>query len=137
MSEPAPHLRIARPARDPEALAEQYAAGLGFVRLGGFRDHNGFDGAMVGPDGGAYHLEFTRYGGAPVEPVGTPEDLLVIYEPDPERFAARIASLDAAGFEPRTNANPYWEQRGKTYADADGNLLILQGSAWPPVAPGP
>lgn len=48
MNEPAQHLRIARPARNPETLVQQYAAGLGFERLGGFRDHDGFDGAMVG-----------------------------------------------------------------------------------------
>ncbi len=134
MTENAPHLRIARPARDPEALAEQYVEGLGFARLGGFEDHAGFDGAMVGPPGGGYHLEFTRERRAPLQPVGTPEDLLVVYEPDLERFAARVASLDAAGFEPRVNANPYWEERGRTFADADGYLVVVQRGAWPPEA---
>ncbi|MHC4377114.1 MAG: VOC family protein [Planctomycetota bacterium] len=132
MNEPALHLRIARPARDPEALAEQYAAGLGFVRQGGFRDHDGFDGAMVGPAGGSYHLEFTRHGSAPVEPSATPEDLLVIYEPDEVRWSTRAAALEAAGFRPEANANPYWDARGRTYRDAEGYRLVLQRAAWNP-----
>lgn len=137
MSEPAPHVRLARPARDPEALAEQYAAGLGFDRLGGFRDHNGFDGAMVGPKDGAYHLEFTRHAGAPVEPAGTPEDLLVLYEPDPERWAARVAALENAGFEREPNANPYWDARGRTYRDSEGYRVVLQQAAWPQAGSAP
>ena len=60
-----------------------YARGLGWVRLGGFVGHAGFDGEMVGPsEGGSYHLEFTRCREHPVAPRPTPEDLLVLYIPD-------------------------------------------------------
>lgn len=131
MDSSAPHLRIARPARDPEALAEQYVRGLGFERLGGFVDHAGFDGEMVGPSGGGYHLEFTRNRGSDLAPATTPEDLLVLYEPVPERFSERVSALTAAGFKPESNANPYWDERGRTFVDREGYRVVVQQASWP------
>jgi hypothetical protein len=40
-----------------------YRDGLGFEVLSEFKDHDGFDGVMLGRKGAAYHLEFTRKAG--------------------------------------------------------------------------
>ena len=98
-------LRIARPSCNPEALAALYVAGLGFQRLGGFTDHAGFDGVMVGPPGATYHFEFTLCRHHPVQPSPTEEDLLVFSETDRDRWPAsnaretssRSAKLNARG----------------------------------------
>ena len=54
------HLRVARPTDDLDAVVRFYRDGLGFTVLAEFRDHDGFDGVMLGQPGAAYHLEFTR-----------------------------------------------------------------------------
>ena len=54
------HLRVARPTSDLDAVARMYREGLGFEELGSFRDHDGFDGVMLGHPKAAYHLELTR-----------------------------------------------------------------------------
>jgi len=55
-----PHLRVARPTDDLEAVIQFYRHGLGFTILSEFADHDGFDGVMLGQPGAAYHYEFTR-----------------------------------------------------------------------------
>jgi hypothetical protein len=54
------HLRVARPTDDLVAVVAFYRDGLGLEVLSEFVGHNGFDGAMLGRRGAAYHLEFTR-----------------------------------------------------------------------------
>jgi hypothetical protein len=54
------HLRVARPSHDLAALVKFYRDGLGFDVLYEFKDHEGFDGVILGRKGTAYHLEFTR-----------------------------------------------------------------------------
>ena len=76
------HLRIARPTDRLDEIERQYVDGLGFERLGGFRDHDGFDGVMLGHPGAGYHLEFTREAGVPAGGAPSPEHLLVFYLPE-------------------------------------------------------
>jgi hypothetical protein len=56
-------LRVARPSDDLNAVVRFYRDGLGFEVLYEFRDHDGFDGVMLGRRGTAYHLEFTQRAG--------------------------------------------------------------------------
>ena len=53
------HLRVARPSDDLVAVTKFYRDGLGFEILSEFKNHDGFDGVMLGHKGAAYHLEFT------------------------------------------------------------------------------
>jgi len=127
-----PHLRIARPVSDLGRAAALYAGGLGWIELGRFGDHAGFDGVMLGlPDAG-FHLELTRRRGHPVVPRPTAEDLLVLYVPDATAWAARCAAMADAGFAPVTAFNPYWEQRGRSFEDFDGYRVVIQRDAWRP-----
>lgn len=52
-------LRVARPTDQLESVVRFYRDGLGLEELGAFRDHDGFDGVMLGVRGEPYHLEFT------------------------------------------------------------------------------
>lgn len=125
-----PHIRIARPTDDIAALLRFYQDGLGFVVIGSFEDHQGFDGIMLGHHQAAYHLEFTHHRGHCVGKAPSPEDLLVFYLPDPEQWKQAVARMEVAGFAPVTAYNPYWDVLGKTFEDADGYRIVLQQAAW-------
>jgi len=125
-----PHLRVARPVTDLQRSVTQYQQGLGLARIGGFVDHEGFDGVMLGHPAGGYHFEFTHCRHHPVAPSPTPEDLIVFYVPDEAAWAARCAALLTAGFREIEPFNAYWARAGRTFEDADGYRLVIQRAAW-------
>ena len=127
----APQLRIARPVSDLARAERMYAQGLGLQRLGGFADHQGFDGVMLGLPGAGYHFEFTACRGHPVPPASTVEDLAVFYLPDAAQWEQRCQAMLAAGFRAVASFNPYWDARGRTFADGDGYRVVLQNAGWP------
>jgi len=124
------HLRIARPVSDLARISAMYRDGLGLAVIGGFADHDGFDGIMLGRAGMDYHFEFTHCRTHPVAPQPTGEDLAVFYLPDAGEWEARCAAMLAAGFAEVAPFNPYWSQRGRTFADPDGYRVVLQCAAW-------
>jgi hypothetical protein len=123
-------IRVARACADVDALADQYARGLGFEVLGQWRDHEGFDGAVLGHPRAPYHLEFIHAHDERKPPPPHPENLLVFYLPDAADWTERCGAAEAAGFRRVPNANPYWERVGRTYADCEGGRVILQNAAW-------
>ena len=124
------HLRIARPTDDLAALVKFYRDGLGFEVLGSFKNHDGFDGIMLGRRGGAYHLEFTRKAGHKVGKAPTEDNLLVFYLPDAANWKSAVARLEGQGYMPIKAFNPYWDKKGKTFEDPDGYRVVLQNSGW-------
>lgn len=127
---PQPHLRIARPVSDLARAVRQYTLGLSFEMLGRFEDHAGFDGVMLGPPGGPFHLEFTVCRHHPVRPTPTPEDLLVFYVPDAAEWAQRCQCLREAGFAEVQPFNPYWADSGRSFRDDDGYTVVIQRARW-------
>ncbi len=125
-----PHLRIARATDHLDEVVRFYRDGLGLERLGSFEDHDGFDGAMLGTPGGAYHLEFTRKRGHVAGRAPTEDNLLVFYLPEPAAWAAAVKRMSDAGYAPVASFNPYWDARGKTFEDPDGYRVVLQQAAW-------
>lgn len=125
-------LRIARPTDQLEPLARMYIDGLGFERLGEFRDHAGFDGIIVGHPHQPYHLEFTHHGGSLAGRAPSEDHLLVFYLPGNATWQACCDRMLAAGFRPVPAFNPYWDEVGKTFEDIDGYRVVLQNSP-PPV----
>ena len=107
-----------------------YCRGLGFHVLGGFENHDGFDGIMLGIEGSNYHFEFTQCRTHPVAAAPTPEDLVVLYLPAAAKWRAACARMLVAGFEQVTSFNPYWELRGRTFKDPDGYRIVLQHEEW-------
>ena len=125
------HLRVARPTDQLAAAVAFYRDGLGFDVLFEFTDHDGFDGAMLGVKGAAYHLELTRKAGHAVGRAPTRDNVLVFYLPDRADWDAAIARLEAAGHRAVPSFNPYWDQRGKTFEDPDGYRIVLENAPWP------
>jgi hypothetical protein len=123
-------MRVARACADVEALADQYARGLGFEVLGQWRDHEGFDGAVLGHPQAPYHLEFIHSHDEPAPPAPHKEHFLVFYLPDRDDWSARCRNMETAGFRRVANDNPYWERLGRTYMDREGGRIVLQNGAW-------
>ncbi|XZE53018.1 VOC family protein [Planctomycetaceae bacterium SH139] len=124
------HLRVARPTDRLQEVREFYCRALGFKVLAEFKDHDGFDGVMLGHEHAGYHLEFTtkhdeRAGSAPSH-----EHLLVFYLPDALQWRAAIARLESFGAPAVLSSNPYWNKDGRTYEDPDGYRVVIQNSAW-------
>jgi catechol 2,3-dioxygenase-like lactoylglutathione lyase family enzyme len=118
-----------RVARHTERLAEVvafYRDGLGLPEIGGFRDHDGYDGVFLAVPGTGAHLELTS-GGGHGAPVPHAESLLVLYLGDEAAVRAAAARL---GVDPVVPANPYWAEHGLTFADPDGFRVVLVWEAW-------
>ena len=124
------HFRVAHPVSDLSRSDAMYQAGLGFVRVGQFDDHDGFDGVMLGFPGMGYHLEFTYCRTHPVAPTPTPEDLLVFYLPNRDEWESRCQAMLNAGFKRISSLNPYWERDGRTFEDPDGYRVVIQCAGW-------
>ena len=125
------HLRVARPTDDLDAVVRFYRDGLGFAVLTEFKDHDGFDGVMLGHAGAAYHLEFTSRAGHPAGTAPTEDNLLVFYLPDRAGWEYAVARLEAHGHRTVPAFNPYWDRRGRTFADPDGYRVVIQNAPWP------
>ena len=124
------HIRIARASDNLEAVLRFYRDGLGFELLFEFKDHEGFDGMMLGHKGACYHLEFTRKAGHRAGSAPTEENLLVFYLPDIGHWSRAVARLEALGHKPAKSFNPYWDRKGRTFANPDGYRVVLQNAAW-------
>lgn len=107
-----------------------YREGLGFELVGGFEDHAGFDGVMLGQVGTPYHLEFTVERGHEAPRAPSSDHLLVLYVSRREEWDARVRRMVQAGFHPVRSHNPYWDVYGKTFEDPDGYRVVLYQGEW-------
>ncbi|WP_092007746.1 VOC family protein [Polaromonas sp. OV174] len=123
-------LRIVRPVSSVERSLAMYCDGLGLRELDRFVDHQGFDAAILGFPGLSYHFAFTHCRDHPVIPAPTVDDLAVFYIPDLAEWQRLSGAMLAAGFTEVSSFNPYWQRRGRTFADFDGYRVVLQQAAW-------
>ncbi len=122
---PITDMRVARPSTDLTKSHRFYVEALGLEGLGGFEDHSGYDGAIVGLKGAQWHIELTKHTSGLPRPSPTDEDLLVLYLPQPIVLET-IARLIEFGYSPVEHANPYWGNVGAAiFSDPDGYLLVL------------
>jgi catechol 2,3-dioxygenase-like lactoylglutathione lyase family enzyme len=119
-------LRIARHTERLDELTTFYRDGLGLEEVGGFHDHDGYDGVFLAIPGTGAHLELTS-GGAHAAPEPHPESLLVLYLGNQDALEATLRRIDAEPVEP---ANPYWAEHGVTIEDPDGFRVVLVPERW-------
>lgn len=125
-----PKLRVARPTDSIETLKSFYVDGLGLAVLYEFRNHDGFDGLMVGTPECPYHFEFTKKLGHTAGRAPTEDNLLVFYFADDLDWRQAVERMHAAGFRPARSFNPYWDRSGQTFEDPDGYRVVLQNGSW-------
>lgn len=117
--------RFARPTNDLKLIKQFYIDGLGLTEIGGFEDHAGFDGVMLGKKGWPYHLEFTTKKGH-VAPKSPSEDLLLVfYHEDENEYTSRVQKMKSLGFKNVKSFNPYWDEHGITFEDFEGYRVVL------------
>ena len=119
-------LRVARHTERLDEVVAFYRDGIGLTEIGGFRDHDGYDGVFLGVPGTGAHLELTA-GGEHSAPAPHPESLLVFYlgdEAEVQKVGARL------GVAPVPPANPYWVEHGLTFEDPDGFPVVLVPERW-------
>ena len=125
---PAVQFRIARPTNQLDKLISFYEKGLGLKRVGEFRNHEGYDGIMIGLPDSQYHLEFTQSREIMELPKPTKEHLLVFYVGDRlerDNIAERLAAIGYLETDPE---NPYWGRGGVTIEDPDGWPIVLMNT---------
>jgi GNAT superfamily N-acetyltransferase len=120
-------LRIGRHTRHLDEVTRFYRDRIGLPEIGGFREHDGYDGVFLALPGSDAHLEFTS-GGSHDAPVPHPESLLVLYLGSHDAVEAVRARIDA---EPVASANPYWAEHGLTFEDPDGFRIVLVPESFP------
>jgi catechol 2,3-dioxygenase-like lactoylglutathione lyase family enzyme len=119
-------LRVARHTDRLDEVAAFYRDGIGLEEIGGFRDHDGYDGVFLAVPGTRAHLELTS-GGSHGAPTPHPETLLVLYLGDTQAVDAVLRRLRP---EPAAPANPYWAEHGVTLEDPDGFRVVLVPERW-------
>jgi hypothetical protein len=119
-------LRVARHTERLENVVGFYRDGIGLREMGGFRDHDGYDGVLLAVPGTNAHVELSA-GGGHGAPAPHPESLLVLYLGDDEEVREVAARL---GVDPIPPANPYWAEHGLTFEDPDGFRVVLVPERW-------
>ncbi len=117
--------RSARPSDRLDELRRFYVEGLGCNWLGGFENHEGFSGLIVGSPDGAWQVEFVHEAGRPAPPVPSDEHLLVFYVADRAALDECVARMAAAGWLRCAPHNPYWARHGAAYEDPDGYPVVI------------
>jgi hypothetical protein len=123
-------LRVARPTDNLWEVLRFYRDGLGLEVLSSFSGHNDFDGVILGRTDSPYHLEFTHKRGHQVGRAPSQDNLLVFYIPDEVEWTNTIVRMRQHGYEPVTSYNPWWDDGGKTFEDADGYRVVLFNKPW-------
>ena len=124
------HMRIAKPVTNLERFFLMYSQGLELKKIAEFKDHDGFNGIMLGREDLAWHIELTICQYHPVQPLHTEEDLLVLYYKNKKEWEQTCTRMIEAGFKMTNSFNPYWDVNGKTFTDLDGYRVVIQNKEW-------
>lgn len=129
-----PVMRIVRATSNLKQTVEMYKTGLNYKILYEFKNHDGFDGVMLGHENWPYHLEFTNYqrddsiNGEHYTP--NPEDALVFYCKGIKAWSEQCERMNLAGFKLVIAQNPYWNKNGEVFQDKEGHNIILANQEW-------
>jgi len=116
--------RFARHTNDLDKIKLFYTEILQFEILGGFENHNDYDGVFIGKQNMDWHLEFTKSN----ELVGfnfNPDDVLVFYPETLVEYDLLIENISRNNIKFIASKNPYWKDSGKMILDPDGYHVII------------
>lgn len=116
--------RIARHTNDLEQIKTFYIDILGFELLGGFENHNGYDGIFIGKSNENWHLEFTKSNEIVLFDFNE-DDILVFYPNTKMEFDFIMDKIELKRIEFLKAKNPYWNENGKMILDPDGYRIII------------
>ena len=116
--------RFARHTNNLEALKSFYCNVLGLEILGGFENHDGYDGVFIGKPEENWHLEFTKSDEIVAFNFGE-EDILVLYPNSKLEYEILLEKLQHHSIERIQAKNPYWNENGILFFDPDGYRIAL------------
>jgi catechol 2,3-dioxygenase-like lactoylglutathione lyase family enzyme len=117
-------LRIARHTDNLEAIKTFYTEILDLQLLGGFQDHDGYDGVFIGKSQLNWHLEFTTSSASPKHHFDE-DDLLVFYPESLGTYEAILEKIQTQRITVVPAKNPYWNQNGILIKDPDGYGVMI------------
>ncbi len=116
--------RFARHTNDLEQLISFYIKILGMEILGGFQNHNGYDGVFIGKTNENWHLEFTKSEEIIDFNFGD-EDILVFYPTTRLEYDSILEKINKYSIKIIKAKNPYWNENGKMLLDPDGYRIVI------------
>ncbi|WP_396161981.1 VOC family protein [Flavobacterium sp.] len=120
--------RFARHTNNLEQIKSFYIDILGFELLGGFENHNGYDGVFIGKSDENWHLEFTKSEEIVLFNFNE-DDILVFYPNNKSEFDFIMNKIHSKKIEFIKAKNPYWNNseasEGKMILDPDGYRVII------------
>ena len=117
-------LRVARHTNDLERIENFYVDILGFERLGGFQNHNNYDGVFIGKSGLDWHFEFTQ-SQSEAKHTFDEEDVIVLYPKTISDYNELENKLIRNNISIIPAINPFWNQNGKMIQDPDGYRIVI------------
>ncbi len=116
--------RYARHTNNLEVLVDFYQNIVGLEKLGGFKDHNSYDGYFLGFPDQDWHIEFTQSTDI-ADHHADQDGLIVFYLNNEEQLQTIIRKAQQANILPVTSKNPYWNEQGIEFTDPDGFGVML------------
>ena len=116
--------RFARHTNNLEQLKSFYIDVLGLELLGGFENHEGYDGVFIGKPNENWHLEFTKSDEIVTFNFGE-EDILVFYPNTKLEFELIQDRIESNSIKFIDSKNPYWNENGKMILDPDGYRVVI------------
>lgn len=121
-------LRVARHTDNLQKIEDFYVNILGFERLGGFQNHNNYDGIFIGKPNLDWHFEFTK-SNEKANHYFDEDDILVLYPETILEYDNLLNKISANHVSFVISKNPYWNDSevsgGKMFLDPDGFRIII------------
>jgi len=117
-------LRVARHTNNLEIIENFYVNILGFEKLGGFQNHNNYDGSFIGKSDLDWHFEFTQ-SDVKANHTFDDDDIIVLYPDTIKKYNNLLDNILAHNISIITAINPYWNENGKMFLDPDGYRIII------------
>lgn len=116
--------RFARHTTDLQKIETFYTEVVGLEKLGGFENHNDYDGLFLGLKHSDWHLEFTTSKETPKSQFDE-DDLLVFYVNSAIELTSIRKKLLQKGILPEVPKNPYWAENGIMISDPDDYKVVF------------
>lgn len=117
-------LRVARHTNNLKKIENFYINILGFERLGGFQNHNNYDGVFIGKPDSDWHFEFTQ-SETKANHKFDEDDIIVLYPDTITKYNRLLESLLENDIKKITAINPYWNENGQMFLDPDGYHIVI------------
>jgi hypothetical protein len=116
--------RYARHTSDLHRIEKFYTEIVGLEKLGGFENHNKYDGLFLGHKNSNWHLEFTTSLEKPKSKFDE-DDILVFYVNSEIELARIRKTLQQKNIPIEVSRNPYWKENGIVISDPDNFKIVF------------